>query len=109
MVKFKNLSTIQGQITHCLYSFYSVKIAPINFKTGFCFTAHFDHFFPFPILPRGRSIEDYKVDSEDKLFAYLYVQIVYIYSMCMSISKFNYVNSSTPAAGRSSLKLLKMN
>ena len=26
----------------------------------------FDHYFPFPILPRGRSIEDYKVDSEAK-------------------------------------------
>ena len=26
----------------------------------------FDHYFPFPILPRGRCIEDYKVDSEAK-------------------------------------------
>ena len=26
----------------------------------------FDHYFSFPILPRGRSIKDYKVDSEAK-------------------------------------------
>ena len=35
----------------------------------------FDHYFPFPILPRGRCIEDYKVDSEAKA---IYVQIAYL-------------------------------
>ena len=73
VVKFLNLSMIQGQITHCLYIFCSVKICPHQFQNGVLVFLHtfngwhtFDHCFPFPILPRGRSIEDNKVDSEAK-------------------------------------------
>ena len=68
-----NLSMIQGQITHFLYIFCSVKMCPHQFQNGVLF--YCIHLmagillitiFPFPILPRGRSIEDYKVDSEAK-------------------------------------------
>ena len=42
---------------------------------------------------RGRSIEEYKVDSEAKAICmHIYM---HIYPMCTSISRFKYVNSST--------------
>ena len=56
----------------------------------------FDHFFPFLFYRVDDLLKIIKWILKPKLFAYLYVQITYLYLMCTSISRFKYVNSSSP-------------
>ena len=103
VVKFINLSMIQGLITHCLYIFCSVKICPHQFQNGVLF--YCIHLmagillitiFPFLFYRVDDVLKIIKWILKPKLFAYLYVQIAYLPHVHVYISRFKYVNSSTP-------------
>ena len=84
VVKFINLSMIQGQITHCLYIFCSVKICPHQFQNGVLF--YCIHLMAGILLITIFSFLFYRVDDllkiikwilKPKLFVYL-LQIAYL-------------------------------
>ena len=85
VVKFINLSTIQGQITHCLYIFCSVKMCPHQFQNRVVF--YCIHLmagillitiFPFLFYRVDDLLKIIKWILKPKLFPYLYVQIAYL-------------------------------